>query len=153
MPSRALPRPASSPSRPNGRPVREISQAVLWPLRGHLLAQILSPRLHRRCLFRHFLPASTLPRLSRPPSAQERICRLRPWDSRCRPRGRCHDRRRSASPWGTRARRARRRRRGHRRSNQHGYSRAARGSVPPAYLWLPGKRSCKVATLARSYAG
>ena len=142
MPSRALPRPAASPSRPNGRPVREISQAILWPLRGHLLAQILSPRLHRWCLLRHFLPAPTLPRLSRPPSAQERTCRPRPWGSRYRSRCRRHDRRRSASPWGTRARRARRRLRRPRRSNQHGYSRAARGSVPPAYLWLPGKRSC-----------
>jgi len=153
MPSRALPRPASSPSRPNGRPVREISQAVLWPLRGHLLAQILSPRLHRRCLFRHFLPAPTLPRLSHPPSPQERTCRPRPWGSRYRSGCRRYDRRRSASPWDTRARRARRRRRRPRRSNQHGYSRAARGSIPPAYLWLPGKRSSKVATLARSYAG
>ena len=153
MSSRALPRPAASPSRPNGRPVREISQVVLWPLRGHLLAQILSPRLHRRCLLRHFLPAPTLPRLSRPPSTQERTCRPRPWGSWYRSRCWCHNCRRSASPWGTRARRARRRRRWPRRSNQHGYSRAARGSVPPAYIWLPGKRSCKVATLARSYAG
>ena len=153
MPSRALPRPAASPSRPNGRPVREIGQAVLWPLRGHLLAQILSPRLHRRCLLWHFFPAPTLPRLSRPPSAQERTCGPRPWGHRCHSRCRCHDRRRSASPWGTRARRDRGRLRRPRRGNQHGYGRAARGSIPAAYLWLPGKRSCKVATLARSYAG
>ena len=153
MPSSALPRPAASPSRANGRPVREISQTVLWPLRGHLLAQILSPRLHRRCLLWHLLPAPTLPCLSRPPPAQERTCRPRTWGSRYRPRRRCHDRRRRAAPWGTRARRARRRLRRPRRNNQHGYSRAARGSIPPAYLWFPGKRSCKVAALARSYAG
>jgi hypothetical protein len=139
MPSRTLPRPTTSSSRPNGRPVREISQVVLWSLRGHLLAQILSSRLHRRCLLRYFLPAPTLSRLSRPPSAQERTCRPCTWHSRCHSGRRRNDRRRSASPWGTRTRRACRRCRQPRRNNQHGYSRTARGSVPPAYLWFPGK--------------
>ena len=111
MPSRALPRPATPPSRPNGRPVRKIRQALLWPLRGHLFAQILSPRLNRRRLFRHLLPAPALPRLPRPPSAQEWARRPRAWGSWHRSRCRCHDRRRPAPPWNTRARRARRRRR------------------------------------------
>ena len=72
MPARALPRPASPARRPDGRAIREIRQALLRALRGHILAQVLAPRVDRRRLLWHLLPAPPLSRLPRAPPAQER---------------------------------------------------------------------------------
>jgi hypothetical protein len=46
VPSRTLRLSSSSPSRRHRHPVREVSQTLLRPLRGPLLAQVVSPWIH-----------------------------------------------------------------------------------------------------------
>ena len=148
LPAGVVPGPATAPNRTDRRAVRKVRQAILRTLRGHLLTQVIATRLDRRRVLRHVIPASSLPRLSLPPPAEERPDGRRTCLRRSRPRARrwCDGGRsapaRTAArgigggigcPWGC---------------DQHGCGRAAGGAVPSTHLWVPGERGREAAALA-----
>ena len=148
LPASAVPRPAAAPDRTDRRAVRKVCQTILRALRGYLLAQVIATRLDRRRVLRHILPASSFPRLSLSPSAEERPDGRRTCLRRSRPRAwrRCDGGRSAPArttargigggigcPWGR---------------DQHCCGRAAGGAVPSAHLWVPGERGREAAALA-----
>ncbi len=137
LPTRPLPIAAAPPRRAHRRAVREVGEALLRPLRGHLLAQVVPPRVDRRRVLRDVLPAPPLPRLPQPHPAEERARRSRAHGAR-RGRGRQAD--------STREGRARDGGRG--RGDEHGERGAQGGSVPAENIWVPGERDRQAAAVA-----